>query len=162
MTLDIFQNSLQQAFWDMVGIYPPLFWKTLINGLPCPLVSKCVWTKMVPIRRSMKGRTTGVFTGIYSRRSPGPGTGLQSLHSSARPQLSGAALPYRVGFPGPYNHSLLHFFSVVTALFFQSQDASSSFANFLSFCQHTCKSLFITLFPSTFVDTQSVSCPDTI
>ena len=67
----------------------------------------------------MKGRTTGVFTGIYSRRSPGPATGLQSLHSSARPQLLGAALPYRIGVSGPHNHPLLHF-SVVTVCSFSS------------------------------------------
>lgn len=120
MALDIFQNWLQKAFWDTVRIYSPLFWKTSINGLPCPLVSKCVWTKIVPSWRSMKGRTTGVFTGIYSWRSPSPATGLQSLHSSPRPQLSGAALPYRVGFSGPHNHPLLHFFSVVTVHSFSS------------------------------------------
>ena len=63
--------------------------------------------------------STGVFTGIYSRRFPLPSHRLPITALSRKRTALGAALSCRCGFSGPRNRSLLPF-SVVTVPSFSS------------------------------------------
>lgn len=144
MTLDIFRTRYSRPS----GIYCII--SSLCSGKPrsmdfslAPWFPNVFWTKTVPIQINEREDNVGIYRYLFPE-VPGPGTGLQSLHF-CKATAFGAALPYRVGFSGPHNHSLLHFFSMVTALFCSLRMLHHHLL-ISSFCQHTCNSLFITYF----------------
>lgn len=105
----------------MSGYILPCSGKTSINGLPRPLVSKCVWTKMVPSWRSMKGgeQHRGVYRHLLPE-VPLPSHRPPVTALSRKRTALGAALSCRCGFSGPRNRSLLPFLLVVTVPSFSS------------------------------------------